>query len=103
MASHHLVLEGDGENLRSSLHEYYATISLLEDGIPRFVFWHFYGKGSYLVYEELRCFRDIWDPRIYECFNWEDVEAKFTLAKIYHDFWIKLLAFYKPFRDMMLS
>ena len=33
--------------------------------------------------------------------EWEEAKAKFSLAKLYYEFWVKLVEFYGPFRDRM--
>ena len=61
------------------------------------------GMALILNRKGLRYFRDVWDLGRYEFLKWEISRVKFSLAKIYHDFWVKLLDIYGPFRDRMLS
>ena len=35
--------------------------------------------------------------------EWEEARAKFSFAAIYYDFWAKVVEFYGPFHDRMLS
>jgi hypothetical protein len=44
-----------------------------------------------------------WDPRRDEFLDWEVAKVKFSLEKIYHDFWIKLQEFYELFQDKMVN
>jgi hypothetical protein len=35
--------------------------------------------------------------------NWEDDRVKFSLEEVHRDFWLKLIEFYKAFRDTMIN
>lgn len=55
LAPYYPIMEGDGKNgcipLPDDSKRYYATQPLVEDGIPRFRFWHYHEHGLHLVQE----------------------------------------------------
>ena len=60
-------------------------------------------KAFVLQSKGLRFFCDIRDPCRNDLLGWEGAQIKFSLAKSYYDFWVKLLEHYGQFRERMCS
>lgn len=77
----------------------------MENGVPRFEFQYYHGYSFYFFYytKSLRRFHNIWDLGGNDLLEWKEARAKFSLAKVYCDFGVKLLAFYGSVCERMFS
>lgn len=75
-----------GIPLLDNSRRYYAIQPLVEDIIPRFIFWHHHEYGLHLVQEWVKVLYGYFDLGEHDFLNWEDTRVKFSLEGVHQDY-----------------
>lgn len=106
LVPHNPFMKNYGKNghipIFGSFRRYFVTQVVVEGGIPRPSLWHYHEYGINLEPEWFNIFKRYLRPKEIWYHELKGCQGKFYL-EVHCDYWLKLIEFYKPFREYMLN